>query len=296
VAAGGAAMTDATSRPALALARVEADGDVLWTVRRGDEYAPLGLTLSELLRLPAAEARAVIEGAAGASIRPDRLLAPIDPAQEVWGAGVTYLRSRDGRIDEARDGTPYDRVYAAERPELFFKAVGVRVVGSGEPIGVRADSAWNVPEPELGIVLDSRGDVFGYVAGDDVSSRSIEGENPLYLPQAKSYSASCALGPEIVQAWTVQAPFAIELTVRRGGAAVFAGSASTTELTRSPEDLGGWLFRALEFPDGVVLLTGTGIVPDADFTLSPGDEVEIAVEGVGILANPVVSVGRAGRD
>jgi 2-dehydro-3-deoxy-D-arabinonate dehydratase len=280
------------ARPGAALARVEADGDVLWAVRRGGEYSPLGATLTELLRLPAAEARGVVDRATGGGVLPTRVLAPIDPWHEVWAAGVTYLRSRDGRIEEATDGTPYDRVYAAERPELFFKATGARVVGPGRPIGVRADSAWNVPEPELGLVLDSSGGLFGYVAGDDASSRSIEGENLLYLPQAKVYTASCGLGPEIVPAWEVAPPFAIGLEIVRGGALAFAGTTSTDELARGLDDLADWLFRGLEFPDGVVLLTGTGVVPEADFTLLPGDEVVVDIAGVGRLANPVALVGR----
>ena len=283
---------ESTSTPGTALARVEVDGAVVWAVRRGDEYSPLGSTLSELLRLTPAEARERVEGATGGGLTPSRVLAPIDPQQEVWAAGVTYLRSRDGRIEEATDGTPYDRVYAAERPELFFKSTGARTVGPGEPIGVRADSAWNVPEPELGLVLDSAGGLFGYVAGDDASSRSIEGENLLYLPQAKVYTAACGLGPEIVPAWEVGTPFAIGLEIRRDGAVVFSGSASTDQLARRLDDLADWLFRGLDFPDGAILLTGTGIVPEADFTLLPGDEVAVDIAGVGRLVNPVVQVGR----
>lgn len=282
----------ATERPALALARIESDGDVLWAVRRGDEYSPLGMTLAELLRLSADEARAAVEGAQGSGIRPSRVLAPIDPQQEVWAAGVTYLRSRDGRIEEASDGTPYDKVYGAERPELFFKATGVRVVGDGEPVGKRADSTWDVPESELGIVLSASGAIFGYVAGNDSSSRSIEGENLLYLPQAKVFTASCALGPEIVPAWSVAPPFGIRLLIERGGAPVYDERTSTDQLARRLEDLADWLFRGLDFPDGVVVLTGTGLVPPAEFTLRDGDEVTVDIEGVGRLTNPVVTVGR----
>lgn len=289
-------MVESTSRPGMALARVEAEGAIVWAVRRGEEYSPLGASLSELLSLPADEARARVEQAQGGGVRPDRILAPVDPQHEVWAAGVTYLRSRDGRIEEATDGTPYDRVYAAERPELFFKSTGVRTVGPGEPIGVRADSEWNVPEPELGLVLDSTGGLFGYVAGDDASSRSIEGENLLYLPQAKVYTAACGLGPEIVPAWEAQPPFAIGLEIRRDGNPVFRGSASTDQLARPLDDLADWLFRGLEFPEGVVLLTGTGIVPEADFTLLPGDEVVVDIAGVGRLVNGVVRVGRVAAE
>ncbi|KHK99033.1 hypothetical protein LK09_07350 [Microbacterium mangrovi] len=274
---------------------MESAGRILWTVRRDDEYSPLGSTLSELLRLPAHEARDRVERARGALVRPDRVLAPIDPPQEVWAAGVTYARSRDGRIEEATDGTPYDRVYEAERPELFFKATGTRVAGPGEDVGVRADSAWNVPEPELGLVLDATGAVFGYVAGNDASSRSIEGENLLYLPQAKVYTAACGLGPEIVPAWLAEPPFAIALEIRRDDALAFQGSTSTDRLARRLGDLADWLFRGLDFPDGVVLLTGTGIVPDADFTLLPGDQVAVDIAGIGRLVNGVKQVGRPAR-
>lgn len=280
------------ARPELGLVRAQVEGQIVWAVRRGDEYSSLGMTLSELLRLPAQEARSTVEAASGGDLRPDRLIAPIDPQQEVWAAGVTYLRSRDGRIEEASDGTPYDRVYAAERPELFFKSTGARVIGPDEPIGVRADSAWNVPEPELGIVLDADGALFGYVPGDDASSRSIEGENLLYLPQAKIYTASCGLGPEIVPAWTVDGPFEIGLEIRRDGVLEFAGTASTGQMARRLDDLADWLYRGLDFPDGVIVLTGTGVVPEADFTLLPGDEVVVDIAGVGRLVNPVIEVGR----
>lgn len=285
-------MNDTTKRAALALARVRSGGEVLWTVRSGDAYAPLGMTLSELLRLSREDARAAVERAsAGTGIQVDAVLAPVDPAQEVWAAGVTYLRSRDGRIEEATDGDPYDRVYVAERPELFFKATGTRVVADGDPVGVRADSTWDVPEPELGLVLDSRGEIFGYVPGNDASSRSIEGENLLYLPQAKVYTASCALGPEIVPAWLVEGPFDIAMTISRGGEPVFEGTTSTDAMARTLPDLADWLFRGLDFPDGAIVLTGTGIVPGADFTLMPGDEVAIRIAGVGTLTNPVIRVG-----
>jgi 2-dehydro-3-deoxy-D-arabinonate dehydratase len=281
-----------SNRPDTALARVEVDGDVLWAVRRGDEYTPLGMSLAELLRLPAAEARERVEGAAGAGIRPARVLAPIDPQHEVWAAGVTYLRSRDGRIEEASDGTPYDKVYGAQRPELFFKSTGVRVVGDGEPVGKRADSTWDVPESELGIVVDAAGEIFGYVPGNDSSSRSIEGENLLYLPQAKVFTAGCALGPEIVPAWLATPPFDIRLLIERDGSTVYDEVTSTDQLARRLEDLADWLFRGLEFPDGVVVLTGTGLVPPSEFTLRDGDEVTIEIAGIGRLTNPVVTVGR----
>ena len=226
---------------------------------------------------------AVIDG-------PVRVLAPVD-AQEVWAAGVTYRRSRDARKDESTTADVYDRVYVAERPELFFKAPAWRVRGPGEPIGVRADSAWNVPEPELGVVVTSDGSIAGFVIGNDVSSRTIEGENPLYLPQAKVYDGSCALGPCLVPAGHVALPLGIHLAIERDGRPEFEGSTSTAEITRSLEGLVEHLMRALALPDGAILLTGTGIVPAAPFTLLPGDVVRIGIDGLGTLANPVVSVG-----
>lgn len=220
-----------------------------------------------------------------------RVLAPIG-SQEVWAAGVTYLRSREARGEEAKDRTPYDLVYEADRPELFFKSPGERVVGTGEPIGIRADSTWDVPEPELVLVLDADLRVVAYTIGNDVSSRSIEGENTLYLPQAKTYERSCSIGPSLVPASEVVPPFTIRLVVERGGRTAFAGETSTAEMKRSFEELAQQLGRALTFPHGVFLLTGTGIVPDASFTLLPDDLVRIEVEGLGVLENPVVRVGR----
>lgn len=282
--------------PALALRRVAGETGPLWQVRAGERVGPLGVSLSELLRMPLGAARRRVEDAAAvasAALGDELVLAPLDAGHEVWAAGVTYARSRDGRIEEARDGTPYDRVYAAERPELFFKATGARVVGDGEPIGIRADSEWNAPEPELAVVANSRGEIFGYGVGDDVSSRSIEGENLLYLPQAKAYTASCALAPEIVPAWAAgDGPWPISLSVARAGTVAFTGETSTSELTRGPRELLDWLFAALEFPDGVVVLTGTGIVPGADFTLTVGDGVGIEIGGIGRLHNWVIEVGR----
>lgn len=219
-----------------------------------------------------------------------RVVAPIE-TQEVWAAGVTYLRSREARGEEAKDRSPYDLVYEAGRPELFFKAPGRRVVGPGEPIGIRADSTWDVPEPELVLVLDADLRVVAYTIGDDVSSRSIEGDNTLYLPQAKTYERSCSIGPSLVPAGEVSPPFGVRLVVEREGATAFEGETSTAEMKRSFEELASYLGRALSFPDGVFLLTGTGIVPDASFTLQPEDVVRIEVEGLGALENPVVRVG-----
>ena len=223
-----------------------------------------------------------------------RVLAPLG-AQEIWAAGVTYLRSREARIDEALEPSPYDRVYDAERPELFFKSQGWRARGPGEPIAVRADSPWNVPEPELALVLDREMRVIGYTIGNDVSSRTIEGENPLYLPQAKIYDGSCAVGPCLVPESVAGAPFAIRLEVVRGGETAFEGETSSARIRRSFDELARYLGRALTLPAGGILLTGTGIVPDQPFTLLPGDVVRISVEGLGTLENPVEIVGDAGN-
>ena len=221
-----------------------------------------------------------------------RVVAPVE-SQEIWAAGVTYLRSRDARVEEAVEPSPYDRVYEAERPELFLKAPGWRAVGSDAEIGVRADSAWNVPEPELALVLDSSLAIVGYTIGNDVSSRTIEGENTLYLPQAKTYDGSCALGPSIVPASAIEPPFEIRLTIDRGGRTVHDDSTTTASMARTFEHLASHLGRALTLPVGAVLLTGTGIVPDLPFTLRPGDDVRIAIGGLGVLRNPVVAVGAA---
>jgi 2-dehydro-3-deoxy-D-arabinonate dehydratase len=279
--------------PALQLVRLDIGGEARWAARTRAGDAPLHVGLDDLLRLPLVEARAAIELAGAAADLGGTLLPPVD-SQEVWGAGVTYERSRAGRIEESTEGGIYDRVYVAQRPEVFFKATAQRVVGDGQPIGVRADSPWNAPEPELGLVLNATGEIFGYVVGDDVSSRSIEGENPLYLPQAKVYDRSCALGPAIVPAWVApDPPFDITLGVRRGDAIAFEGSTSTASITRRFEDLAAWLGAALTFPVGAVLLTGTGIVPDESFSLRAGDVVTVDIPGIGTLTNPVVVVGQA---
>jgi 2-dehydro-3-deoxy-D-arabinonate dehydratase len=218
-----------------------------------------------------------------------RILAPIG-SQEVWAAGVTYLRSRDARIEESMDASPYDRVYVAERPELFFKASGWRVRGPGEAITVRRDSSWNVPEPELVLVLDADMRIVAYTIGNDVSSRSIEGENTLYLPQAKVYDGSCALGPCLVSAIQLSRPFHIAMEIRRDGRCIYEGKTSTEMMKRSFEDLASYLGRALSFPNGAFLLTGTALVPDQPFTLTPGDVVRICIDGLGCLENPVTEV------
>ena len=277
---------------ATGLVRLEIDGEAIWALRTSEGDSPLRVGLDDLLRQPLDQARATVESVGAAADLGGTLLPPVE-SQEVWGAGVTYERSRDGRIEESTEGGVYDRVYLARRPEVFFKATAQRVVGDGAPIGVRADSPWNAPEPELGLVLNASGEVFGYVVGNDVSSRSIEGENPLYLPQAKVYDRSCSLGSGIVPAWAApELPFDIALRVQRGNAVAYEGSTSTASITRPFEDLAAWLMAALTFPVGVVLLTGTGIVPDETFTLRAGDVVTVDIPGIGTLTNPVVLVGR----
>jgi 2-dehydro-3-deoxy-D-arabinonate dehydratase len=279
------------------LFRVRVGSFVRWaagdTERGPERIVGGGRTLDRLLREhePLADAIA----AAGTPIlAAARVVAPIG-RQEVWAAGVTYLRSRDARSEEATDRTPYDLAYEAERPELFFKAPGQRVVGPGESIGIRADSAWDVPEPELVLVLDADLRVVAYTIGNDVSSRSIEGENTLYLPQAKTYDRSCAIGPALVPASEVSPPFGIRLLVERDRRTAFEGQTSTADMKRSFEELAEHLGRALTFPHGVFLLTGTGIVPDPSFTLQPDDVVRVEIEGLGVLENPVVRVGRRRR-
>ncbi len=218
-----------------------------------------------------------------------RLLAPIQ-GQEVWAAGVTYLRSRDARVEEAAEKSVYERVYDAARPEIFMKGGASRSVGPGDAVRVRHDSTWDVPEPELALVLNRRLELIGYTAGNDLSSRSIEGENPLYLPQAKTWLGSCSLGPAITPSWERdgERPFGINLSIQRGGQEVFNGSTSTAQMHRTFQDLIEYLGRDNVFPRGVILLTGTGLVPPSDFTLEGGDEVRIEVEDVGVLRNPVL--------
>jgi 2-dehydro-3-deoxy-D-arabinonate dehydratase len=222
-------------------------------------------------------------------IAPRRLLAPIQ-SQEVWAAGVTYLRSMEARIEESKDaggGTFYDRVYSADRPEIFFKATPHRVVGHGESVRLRSDSKWNVPEPEVTLAINSRGQIFGYTVGNDMSSRDIEGENPLYLPQAKVYSACCGLGPGIAVRQPLPGETEITIEVTRGGSQVFAGQTAINRMKRGFEELAGYLFRDNDFPNGCFLLTGTGIVPPNEFTLQSGDEIRIFIGGIGTLVNIV---------
>jgi 2-dehydro-3-deoxy-D-arabinonate dehydratase len=221
-----------------------------------------------------------------------RVLAPID-RQEVWAAGVTYVRSKQARMEESEfSATAYDKVYSAPRPELFFKSLPQKVAGPGEAVGIRADAKWNVPEPELALVINSRRRLIGFTAGNDMSSRDIEGENLLYLPQAKIYERSCALGPFITlgvseseaRAWSIQ------LLIQRAGQAVFQGETSVGQIKRSFGELIDYLFRSQSFPEGVVLLTGTGVVPPDTFTLLRDDRIAISISGVGTLENTVILV------
>lgn len=221
---------------------------------------------------------------------PYELLMPVEPP-EVWCAGVTYERSRDARIEESRIDV-YSLVYDAERPELFLKDADCRrTVGPGQPIGVRADSTWDVPEPEIGLVLGRDDEIVGYTIGNDVSSRQIEGENPLYLPQAKLFAGACALGPAVLAADGAAPVFEIRMRISGpAGDELFAGETSTARMRRSFDELVSWLRRDNPVPPGSVLLTGTGLVPPDDFTLQAGQRVEIHVPGIGSLVNPV---GRA---
>jgi 2-dehydro-3-deoxy-D-arabinonate dehydratase len=220
-------------------------------------------------------------------------LAPIDQ-QEVWAAGVTYKRSQTARMEESQGAAVfYDLVYSAPRPELFFKATSHRVVAPGAGVRIRRDARWNVPEPELALVLNSRLELVGYTVGNDMSSRDIEGENPLYLPQAKLYDGSCALGPWITLAAAMPPldQITIELVIQRAGKPEFTGTTSIAQMARSFADLIGWLARDNSFPQGVILLTGTGIVPGDDFTLRPGDVIHITIAGIGTLSNTVTQAG-----
>ncbi|HEY5381817.1 MAG TPA: fumarylacetoacetate hydrolase family protein [Acidobacteriaceae bacterium] len=254
--------------------RVEADGwDEL--VRDAEMHARL---------------RRSLEAATVAPPRAEEMLAPIG-SQEVWAAGVTYFRSRSARMEESKDaggGTFYDRVYSAVRPELFFKATARRVVGPGATVRIRSDATWSVPEPELTLLLDPRGKIAGYTIGNDMSSRDIEGENPLYLPQAKVYDGSCALGPCVLLVEEQLAKTtAIRIEIVRGERRAFEGRTTLAELKREPTELASFLFRENSFPDGAYLMTGTGIVPGDEFTLAAGDVIRISIDGIGTLENRV---------
>ena len=229
-------------------------------------------------------------GQLAATDEPRQLLAPIE-GQEVWAAGVTYWRSREARMEESKSaggGDFYDRVYSAPRPELFFKATAHRVVGPGAMVRIRRDSRWNVPEPELTLLISPAGKIVGYTIGNDMSSRDIEGENPLYLPQAKVYDGSCALGPRVVLTdQPLSGETRIRIQIRRGGRPVFAGESAVSQIKRQLPSLVEYLYRESTFPRGCFLMTGTGVVPPDSFTLQSGDEIAITIEPIGTLVNLV---------
>jgi len=221
---------------------------------------------------------------------PNGSLMPPIGNQEIWAAGVTYFRSRDARMEESESSGGdrfYDMVYDADRPELFFKATAERTRGHGDKVCIRSDSSWDVPEPELTLAINSNGKIFGYTVGNDMSSRSIEGENPLYLPQAKVYRGSCAVGPCLVVGAAPAKEAMISVKITRLGEEVFSGSTEVSQIKRGFDELAEFLFRENEFPKGALLMTGTGVVPDSDFTLSSGDVITIAIDGIGTLENQV---------
>jgi 2-dehydro-3-deoxy-D-arabinonate dehydratase len=221
-----------------------------------------------------------------------RLLTPVE-SQEVWAAGVTYLRSKEARMVESEfSATAYDLVYDAVRPEIFFKSMPEKVVSPGEAVGIRKDARWNVPEPELALVMNSAGKLVGFTIGNDMSSRDIEGENLLYLPQAKIYTGSCAVGPWIVAGMTEDdaRQWTIHLQIRRGGTTVFIGQTRINQIKRRFSELADYLFRSQKFPHGAVLLTGAGIGPEDTFTLEANDSVRITISGIGTLENAVAVV------
>lgn len=268
-------------------------GEDVWILHEGVAYLA-ERPWDELVNRPGLHARLSDELA---TLRPDTRFdpgGPFDPpavGQELWAAGVTYLRSREARMAESKDaggGDFYDRVYHADRPELFFKSTAARIAGHLGQVRIRHDSAWDVPEPELTLFICSEGSIEGYTVGNDMSSRSIEGENPLYLPQAKSYDLSAAIGPCL---WVPPRPIGedarIALDIERGGRSVFSDSIPLSRMKRKPAELVPWLFRELSFPQGCYLMTGTGIVPPDDFTLSVGDTVRIRIDGIGTLVNHV---------
>jgi 2-dehydro-3-deoxy-D-arabinonate dehydratase len=241
-------------------------------------FLPPSLTLSTLLEMPSKAIFEFLGRLSGGEAASGEEVAPIDPEHEVWAAGVTYLRSRDARREESSVANMYDRVYEATRPELFFKSLGWRVAGTGMPIRIRADSHWNVPEPELVLVVNCQREIVGYCAGNDVSSRDIEGENPLYLPQAKVYDGSCALGQGILLCGAEEVKgVPIRLEIQRANKTVFKGETTTGTMKRTFPELVEYLTRELDFPHGVFLMTGTCLVPGNEFTLQPGDIVLIQV-------------------
>lgn len=259
----------------------------------GECHAVENDLLGRLFQSRAGEVESILEGVKTANPAEVNggILPPVPDLTEIWAAGVTYLRSKSARMEESEKSGGdvfYDMVYDAERPELFFKAMGYRAIGAGGEIRFRGDSSWDVPEPELTLAINSGGEIFGFAVGNDVSSRSIEGENPLYLPQAKVYRGSCAVGPCLLLGRdALKSDASIKLTITRAGKVVFDDSTDLTQLKRSFEELVEFLYRELDFPNGAMLMTGTGLVPGSDFTLSPEDVVAIEIEGLGVLENVV---------
>lgn len=261
--------------------------EVRWAIN--GSMLPADTSLEGLLAMERGDMMALLGQVWPAQYPGGVITSPIDANQEVWASGVTYLRSRIERESESTVADVYAKVYEAERPELFFKSLGWRCVPDGQYIRIRRDSDWNVPEPELTLVVNSRGEIVGYTAGNDVSSRAIEGENPLYLPQAKSYDGSCALGPGIVLTGAHEMrDISIDLEIERNGESVFSGHTDIGQMKRRLEGLVDFLFRETSFPSGVLLMTGTGIVPSHPFTLEEGDVVRITI-GELTLTNPVTS-------
>ena len=258
-----------------------ASGDWDMLVNRDELYAYLEQSLAHMQSITKADAERTIDG---------ELLAPVG-SQELWAAGVTYWRSRAARMEESETeaaASLYDKVYEADRPELFFKAQPHRIAAHGEHVNIRRDSVWNVPEPELTLYLNSAGNIQGYTVGNDVSSRSIEGENALYLPQAKIWERSAALGPCLyVPDGKIDPDTIIRMNIRRGGAEIFNDVTSINKMKRTPEELAGWLYRGCDFAAGCYLMTGTCLVPGNDFTLLEGDVVEMTIDGIGTLRNDV---------
>jgi 2-dehydro-3-deoxy-D-arabinonate dehydratase len=271
------------------LRRVVIDGAARLAVARAGALHPVAASLAELLAAGRDSVHEAVDRALQTQpVGATEVLAPVDE-QEVWASGVTYRRSATARVEESSVGDVYEMVYEADRPELFLKAPANRVPKPGAPLRIRADSGWDVPEPELALVLDSRGQIVGYLVADDVSSRSIEGANPLYLPQAKIYDDSLGLSDTIVLARDAGdvTGAAIEVSIDRGGERVFDGATSISEMKRSFDELVAALFAELSHPAGAVLLTGTGVVPPDELTLEPGDRVRIAIEGIGTLEHDV---------
>ncbi|MEM8862705.1 MAG: fumarylacetoacetate hydrolase family protein [Chloroflexota bacterium] len=265
------------------LSKYRMDSGSRWALN--GRFLPIEFDLKQLLARGKSDGIAWLKSMdLGEESRAYTLLAPIDGDQEVWACGVTYLRSREARMEESDVADVYERVYDADRPEVFFKSLGWRACGHNQTIRVRSDSNWNVPEPELTLVVNKYGEIIGYTAGNDVSSRSIEGENPLYLPQAKTYNGSCAIGSNIILDDELDlGNLPIQLEIFRNGKSIFSDSANTNQLKRTPAELVSWLIRELSFPHGVLLMTGTCLVPDDGFTLTEGDEVMIQVGEVNLV-------------